>query len=185
MDGLGECIELDGFSEVLCMAWKQDNNGPQDPNEASTVCETMPYSSALLETTMPSQGLYKHPAERVSSLRRNPYPLQQSRDHTQAHASRYCDRLNVHAAWFVELQLEGQGDTAACSCLQVMNIFNITQRNFPGAAVQASTLDAFFEKLLEAAPHADLPVVTGEIGDSWIYGGIRFWEKVLLICVCI
>ena len=65
-----------------------------------------------------------------------------------------------------------QANAATCSCPQVMNIFSITQRNFPGAAVQASTLDAYFGKLLAAAPHADLPVVTGEIGDSWIYGGL-------------
>ena len=78
----------------------------------------------------------------------------------------------MYAAWFVGLQLKDRVDSATCSCPQVMNIFNITQRNFPGAAVQASTLDAFFEKLLEAAPRTDLPVITREIGDSWIYGGI-------------
>ena len=35
VDGPGECIELEGFSEILCMAWRQDNQGPQDPNEVS------------------------------------------------------------------------------------------------------------------------------------------------------
>ena len=49
-------------------------------------------------------------------------------------------------------------------------MFNITQHNFPGARVAVSTLDAFFGRLLAAAPGLDLPVLTGEIGDSWIYG---------------
>jgi hypothetical protein len=53
---------------------------------------------------------------------------------------------------------------------QVINIFNMTQRNFPDAHVHVSTLDAFFEQLLAAAPDLDLPVLTEEIGDSWIYG---------------
>ena len=33
-----------------------------------------------------------------------------------------------------------------------------------------STLDAYFERLAAAAPRLKLAVVTGEIGDSWIYG---------------
>lgn len=66
-----------------------------------------------------------------------------------------------------------------------MNVYNITKHNFPDAHVHASTLDAFFEKLLAAVPRLNLPVVTGEIGDSWIYGekrshatpsGLRIWK---------
>ena len=52
----------------------------------------------------------------------------------------------------------------------MISVFNATQRNFPDAHVRVSTLDAFFERLLAAAPDLDLPVLTGEIGDSWIYG---------------
>ena len=55
-------------------------------------------------------------------------------------------------------------------CTQVINLFNITARNFPDAEIQVSTLDAYFELLIAEAPKLRLPVVTGEIGDTWIYG---------------
>lgn len=55
-------------------------------------------------------------------------------------------------------------------CFQVLNVFNITEANFPDASVRVSTLDAFFEVLHAAMPGLNLTVVTGEIGDSWIYG---------------
>jgi hypothetical protein len=42
------------------------------------------------------------------------------------------------------------------------------EKRFPGAAVHGSTLDAFARRLLTI--RANLPVVTGEIGDTWIYG---------------
>ena len=54
--------------------------------------------------------------------------------------------------------------------MQVINLFNITARNFPDADIQVSTLDAYFELLIAEAPNLKLPVVTGEIGDTWIYG---------------
>ena len=54
--------------------------------------------------------------------------------------------------------------------VQVINLFNVTARNFPDAETQVSTLDAYFELLIAQAPKLKLPVVTGEIGDSWIYG---------------
>ncbi|KAK9917700.1 hypothetical protein WJX75_007317 [Coccomyxa subellipsoidea] len=85
VDGLGECVTVEGFDDVLCMAWKSDNAGPHDVGE-------------------------------------------------------------------------------------VLNVFNITETNFPEADVHVSTLDAFFGALVDAAPHLNLSVVTGEIGDSWIYG---------------
>ncbi len=53
---------------------------------------------------------------------------------------------------------------------QVVALFNITAQNFPDAEIQVSTLDAFFELLIAEAPKLNLPVVTGEIGDTWIYG---------------
>eukprot|EP00892_Ulva_mutabilis_P005410 jgi/Ulvmu1/3240/UM150_0013.1 len=50
----------------------------------------------------------------------------------------------------------------------VMLIFEAARAAFPGATVKASTFEKFVDKL---APHADaLPVVTGEIGDTWIHG---------------
>ena len=54
--------------------------------------------------------------------------------------------------------------------VQVINLFNVTAQNFPDAEIQVSTLDAYFELLIAQAPALKLPVVTGEIGDSWIYG---------------
>jgi hypothetical protein len=34
VDGLGECVTVEGFDDVLCMAWKSDNAGPHDVGEA-------------------------------------------------------------------------------------------------------------------------------------------------------
>jgi hypothetical protein len=41
---------------------------------------------------------------------------------------------------------------------------------FPGAAVTASTFEAFFDVANSAAVKPLLPVVTAEIGDAWLYG---------------
>ena len=60
---------------------------------------------------------------------------------------------------------------------QVINLFNITARNFPDAEIQVSTLDAYFELLIAEAPKLNLPVVTGEIGDTWIYGMLTIPEQ--------
>lgn len=43
MDGLGECVSVEGLGDILCMAWKGDNAGPPDVNEAcilSAACKT-------------------------------------------------------------------------------------------------------------------------------------------------
>lgn len=48
----------------------------------------------------------------------------------------------------------------------------------PGAAVVASTLDAFTEALLASGAVDDLPVVTAEIGDPWIFGAATDPQKV-------
>ena len=53
---------------------------------------------------------------------------------------------------------------------QVDSIFNATAAAFPGARVFASTFDAFVAELLVALPRLKLPVVTQEIGDTWVYG---------------
>jgi len=50
----------------------------------------------------------------------------------------------------------------------VQAIFHETRQHYPGAEVTASTLDAFARALLPVK--ATLPVVTAEIGDSWIHG---------------
>ena len=52
---------------------------------------------------------------------------------------------------------------------EIKRIFDEYRTAYPGATVQASTLDAFARRLLK---HRDkLPVVTAEIGDTWIHGG--------------
>jgi len=54
------------------------------------------------------------------------------------------------------------------SAEQVRAIFDKIRAAFPGALVRASTLDSYAAALLRIK--AQLPVVTGEIGDTWIHG---------------
>lgn len=49
---------------------------------------------------------------------------------------------------------------------------------FPDAEVRASTLDAFARALAASGAVADLPVVTAEIGDPWIFGVASDPQKV-------
>jgi hypothetical protein len=51
---------------------------------------------------------------------------------------------------------------------QVLDVYRDVQAVFPGGNVFASTLDAFAEKLEPI--RSQLPVVTQEIGDTWIHG---------------
>ena len=51
---------------------------------------------------------------------------------------------------------------------QVIEIFSETREHFPEANVIASTLDAYARQLTLVKSH--LPVVTEEIGDTWIHG---------------
>ncbi|MDQ6417954.1 DUF5054 domain-containing protein [Paenibacillus sp. LHD-117] len=61
------------------------------------------------------------------------------------------------------------GDNHGPSTMEeIRALFAQLQEQYPGAEIIASTLDAFAEKLL-AVKHL-LPVVTEEIGDSWIHG---------------
>lgn len=66
---------------------------------------------------------------------------------------------------------------------QVEAIFNLTEHNFPGAEVVASTLDAYVEALHRALPRLKLPVVTQEIGDTWVYGAHPS-PSPLCTCMC-
>jgi hypothetical protein len=50
---------------------------------------------------------------------------------------------------------------------QVLDIFQRVQESFPKAEVRAAGPDGFVGDVLEAADQLDLPVVTGEIGDTW------------------
>jgi hypothetical protein len=54
------------------------------------------------------------------------------------------------------------------SAEQVLSVYTDVRKKFPESEVFASTLDAFAEKL--APIRASLPVVTQEIGDTWIHG---------------
>lgn len=54
------------------------------------------------------------------------------------------------------------------SAEQVLGVYYALQKQFPAAKLFASTLDAFALKLRPV--RATLPVVTQEIGDSWIHG---------------
>jgi hypothetical protein len=51
---------------------------------------------------------------------------------------------------------------------EVLAIFRDMRRRFPGARVFASTMDDYARKLLSI--RSRLPVVTAEIGDTWIHG---------------
>lgn len=52
-------------------------------------------------------------------------------------------------------------------------VFAAARRNFPGATVRASTLEVFMHRLrfrLQGMPPGVLPVVTADMGDTWIGG---------------
>jgi hypothetical protein len=50
----------------------------------------------------------------------------------------------------------------------VIRVFETSRAAFPGATVRASTFEAFVDRLEKHA--AELEVVTGEIGDTWVFG---------------
>ena len=63
--------------------------------------------------------------------------------------------------------------------MQAQEIFKVVQSDFPGARVFASSLDEYVAELRRALPGLDLPVVTQEIGDTWIHGAPfaeNLWE---------
>ncbi len=54
--------------------------------------------------------------------------------------------------------------------MQVQKIFDVVRGYFPGANVFASTFDDFTNQLVAKKDQLDLPVVYGEVGDTWIQG---------------
>ncbi|KAK9915574.1 hypothetical protein WJX75_001002 [Coccomyxa subellipsoidea] len=68
------------------------------------------------------------------------------------------------AAWNVGDNSGPQNST------KVLEIFDLVRTYFPDANVFSSTFDAYTEELLAKKDELDLPVVTKEIGDTWIYG---------------
>lgn len=80
----------------------------------------------------------------------------------------YGRRLTVPAIGET-LALEHTGDNLGPPTMSaVLATFAEIQAQFPGSSVHASTLDAFAAKLWSVKD--SLPVVTSEIGDSWIHG---------------
>lgn len=57
-----------------------------------------------------------------------------------------------------------------CAISQVLDIYARLRADFPGADIVAGGFDGFVADVLAAAPRLDLPVVTGEIGDTWWAG---------------
>ena len=51
----------------------------------------------------------------------------------------------------------------------VATVFSLPQKMFPGADIVSSTFDAFAAEVAKVPPGV-LPVITSEIGDTWIYG---------------
>lgn len=71
----------------------------------------------------------------------------------------------------VALAVAWQGDNTGPAPLEdVAGFYAQVQRKYPGAKVSASTFDQFFKVANEPAVKAQLPVVTEEIGDGWLYG---------------
>lgn len=58
----------------------------------------------------------------------------------------------------------------------IHKLYRELAEQFPNAVIQASTMDAFADKL--GSVKSSLPVVTEEIGDSWIYGAASDPSKI-------
>jgi len=56
------------------------------------------------------------------------------------------------------------------SASQVVSFWAALRTKYPGASIQASSLDDFYREVVAKGNLSALPVVKGEIGDSWIYG---------------
>ena len=52
----------------------------------------------------------------------------------------------------------------------VIQLWGALQKKFPNADIKASSLDDFVEEVLAKGDTSALPLVTDEIGDSWLYG---------------
>eukprot|EP01043_Picozoa_sp_COSAG02_P006064 COSAG02_NODE_169_length_31557_cov_25.092473_12_plen_113_part_00 len=52
----------------------------------------------------------------------------------------------------------------------VLKLYEQAREKFPGAEVVSGGLDVIVEALLQPAARGALPVLTGEIGDTWAYG---------------
>jgi hypothetical protein len=64
----------------------------------------------------------------------------------------------------------GGDNTGPPTAEEVLDIFKRVRASFPQAELTAAGFDGFVKDLAAAAPSLDLPVVTAEIGDTWIHG---------------
>jgi hypothetical protein len=74
--------------------------------------------------------------------------------------------------------LHGGDNAGPPSVDEVVAAHDDLRRQFPGAEVRASTLDAFARVLEASGSVAELPVVTAEIGDPWLFGAGSDPQKV-------
>ena len=75
-----------------------------------------------------------------------------------------CD-VAVYFNWLGEDSGPNVADAAA-----VLKLYEQAREQFPGAEVVSGGLDVIVEALLQPAARGALPVLTGEIGDTWAYG---------------
>ena len=77
-----------------------------------------------------------------------------------------CAEAPNGVALCTEFRTDNTGPPANIS--EVMGILNSVKKEYPGAEVLASTFDAFFEEV--QAVREKLPIVSLEVGDTWVYG---------------
>jgi hypothetical protein len=49
IDSVDECLQVEGFAEVLCMAWRTDNAGPHDVDEVRAPLGLLHYRLTRLQ----------------------------------------------------------------------------------------------------------------------------------------
>eukprot|EP00750_Incisomonas_marina_P010640 INCI16292.10.p1 GENE.INCI16292.10~~INCI16292.10.p1 ORF type:complete len:901 (+),score=156.29 INCI16292.10:333-3035(+) len=80
-------------------------------------------------------------------------------------------RHGIKGAEDVALIFQFTGDNGGLPTADaVVTFWSGLQAKFPNATIQASSLDDFTREVLSKADMAALPLIEGEIGDSWIYG---------------
>ena len=86
--------------------------------------------------------------------------------HTHTHTTTTGAEAPNGVALCTEFRTDNTGPPASPD--EVIKSLNAVREEYPSAKVIASTFDAFLE---DVEPVRDqLPVVTGEVGDTWIYG---------------
>jgi len=75
------------------------------------------------------------------------------------------------AGWDQALVTDWIGDNAGPGdAKHYLDVFAKIQKEYPNATIVASTFDDFLEEVNQSGLRSSLPVVTQEVGDSWIYG---------------